>query len=61
MFKKIIDYIKSVYLEMRKVTWPTRSELMSSTVVVIIVSVFVAVVIFILDTFFSSVLGLILR
>jgi preprotein translocase subunit SecE len=61
VFKKIIDYIKSVYLEMRKVTWPTRSELMSSTVVVIIVSVFVAVVIFILDTFFSSVLGLILR
>jgi preprotein translocase subunit SecE len=50
-----------VYLELRKVTWPTRNELMSSTVVVIVVSIFVAIVIFILDTLFSSALGLVLR
>lgn len=61
MFKKIIDYIKNVYLEMRKVTWPTRNELVSSTVVVIAVSVFTAVVIFILDTVVSTLLGFILR
>jgi preprotein translocase subunit SecE len=50
-----------VYIELRKVTWPTRKELTNSTIVVIVVSVFVAVVIFILDTLFSSVLGLVLR
>jgi preprotein translocase SecE subunit len=46
---------------MRKVTWPSRSELMSSTVVVIAVSVFTALVIFLLDTIFSTLLGFILR
>ena len=61
MLKKITEYIKNVYLELRKVTWPTRNELLSSTVVVIAVSIFVAVVIFILDTLFSSALGLVLR
>jgi len=61
VFKKLTEYLKSVYLELRKVTWPTRNELMNSTIVVIVVSVFVAVVIFILDTFFSSALGLVLR
>ena len=61
MFKKLTEYIKSVYLEMRKVTWPNRSELMSSTVVVIAVSVFTALVLFLLDTIFSTLLGFILR
>jgi preprotein translocase subunit SecE len=61
VIKKITEYLKSVYLELRKVTWPSRNELVSSTVVVIAVSLFVAVVIFILDTIFSSALGLVLR
>jgi preprotein translocase subunit SecE len=61
VLKRIVDYLKNVYLELRKVTWPTRNELVSSTVVVIIVSVFVAVVIFILDMVFTSILGLVLR
>lgn len=61
MFKKIIEYLKSVYQEMRRVTWPTRSELVSSTVVVIVISVIVAVIIFILDRIFSIGLGFILR
>ncbi len=61
MIKRLIDYVKSVYIEMRKVTWPTRNELVSSTVVVIALSVIVAVIIFIMDRVFSLGLGLILR
>jgi preprotein translocase subunit SecE len=61
MLNKILDYIKKVYLEMRKVTWPTRSEVTNSTIVVIIISAIVAVIIFALDTLFTSVLGLIIR
>ena len=56
-----MDYVKSVYVEMRKVTWPSRSELVSSTVVVIALSIIVAVIIFLMDTIFSTVLGLIVR
>jgi len=60
VINKIIDYIKQVYNEMRKVTWPTRSELINSTIVVIIISAIVAVIIFVLDLLFSTVLQLIL-
>jgi preprotein translocase subunit SecE len=46
---------------MRKVTWPTRSEVTNSTIVVIVISVIVAAIIFALDTFFTTALGLIIR
>ncbi|MBE0434147.1 preprotein translocase subunit SecE [candidate division WOR-3 bacterium] len=61
MFKKIANYIKDVYYEMRKVIWPTRSEVTNSTIVVVIISVIVALIIFALDIIFSTLLGFILR
>ncbi|UCD05605.1 MAG: preprotein translocase subunit SecE [candidate division WOR-3 bacterium] len=61
MLNKIRDYIKNVYYEMRKVTWPTRSEVTNSTIVVVVISFIVAVIIFALDTVFTTVLGLILQ
>ena len=61
MVNKIGDYIKKIYMEMRKVTWPTRSELVNSTIVVIVISAIVAVIIFTLDTLFSNVLTLLVR
>lgn len=61
MLKKIRDYLKNVYYEMRKVTWPTRSEVTNSTIVVVVISLIVAVIIFALDTVFTTVLGLVLR
>jgi len=61
MLNRIIDYLRKVYLEMRKVTWPTRNEVTNSTIVVIVISVIVAIIIFALDTIFTTVLGLIIR
>ncbi len=61
MLNKIRDYIKNVYYEMRKVTWPTRSEVTNSTIVVVVISFIVAVIIFALDTIFTTILGLILQ
>ncbi|KPJ70515.1 hypothetical protein AMJ52_09875 [candidate division TA06 bacterium DG_78] len=61
MLEKVINYIKKVYLEMRKVTWPTRNDLVNSTIVVIVISAIVAVIVFVLDTIFTSVLGIILK
>uniref|UniRef100_A0A7C6AFM7 Protein translocase subunit SecE n=1 Tax=candidate division WOR-3 bacterium TaxID=2052148 RepID=A0A7C6AFM7_UNCW3 len=58
---KIIEYIKNVYLEMKRVSWPTRSELANSTVIVILVSVFVALLIFVLDRIFTALLGIVIR
>uniref|UniRef100_A0A7V1EHP1 Protein translocase subunit SecE n=1 Tax=candidate division WOR-3 bacterium TaxID=2052148 RepID=A0A7V1EHP1_UNCW3 len=58
---KIIEYIKNVYLEMKRVSWPTRSELANSTVIVILVSAFVALLIFVLDRIFTALLGIVIR
>jgi preprotein translocase subunit SecE len=46
---------------MRKVTWPTRRELINSTIVVIVISAIVAVIIYILDIIFSKGLALIVK
>lgn len=61
MLNRIKEYLKNVYYEMRKVTWPTRSDVINSTIVVVIISLIVAVIIFALDTVFTTVLGLVIR
>ncbi|MEO0137622.1 MAG: preprotein translocase subunit SecE [candidate division WOR-3 bacterium] len=61
MLNRALDYIKNVYLEMKKVTWPTKNELISSTIIVIILSVFVALIIFVLDRIFSLLLGIVIK
>lgn len=56
--KKIINYIKNSYNELvYKVTWPTRSELTSSAVIVMIASIIMAVVVLLVDTTFEHVVN----
>ena len=50
MFGKILKFLKEVKVEMGKVSWPTREELISSTAVVIVVSLIFAVIVGTLDT-----------
>ena len=42
MFQRLIQYIKDSRIELQKVTWPTRREVMRYTVAVIMVSLVVA-------------------
>ncbi|WP_373721310.1 preprotein translocase subunit SecE [Bacteroides heparinolyticus] len=57
MFQKITNYIKESYDELvHKVSWPTRSELSSSAVVVLIASLLIALVVFIMDSAFQFVM-----
>jgi preprotein translocase subunit SecE len=52
--KKIVSYIKEVYNELvHKVSWPTKTELSSSTIVVMTASLFMALVIFAIDSGFE--------
>ena len=39
---RIGEFVREVYAEFRKVTWPSRTELANSTVVVIVVTVVLA-------------------
>ena len=60
MFKKAITYLKEVRQEMSKVTWPTRTELWQSTVVVLVLSGIIALFIFGADLSLSKLIKIIL-
>jgi preprotein translocase subunit SecE len=55
MFAKVAQLIKDVQLEMGKVTWPTRDELIASTNIVLVVSLALSVFIFFVDFVLSLV------
>lgn len=58
--KKLISYIKDSYNELvYKVSWPTRSELSSSAVVVMFASLIIAVLIGVVDFGFEAVMNFI--
>ena len=58
--KKVISYIKDSYNELvYKVSWPTRSELSSSAVVVMFASLIIAVLIGVVDVGFEAVMNFI--
>ena len=55
--KKIINYIKESYNELvYKVSWPSRTELSNSAVVVMIASLMIAALIFVIDLGFEGVM-----
>jgi preprotein translocase subunit SecE len=57
MWKKIVNYVKESYSELvNKVSWPTRSEVANSSVVVLSASVIIALVILVMDLAFGNVL-----
>ncbi|MFM2292896.1 MAG: hypothetical protein RIS29_2709 [Bacteroidota bacterium] len=58
--KKIINYIKEAYSELvQKVSWPSRSELTNSAVVVLIASVILALLVWVMDLGFEKIMNLI--
>ena len=60
MFKKIFNYCKESYNELvHKTTWPSRSELINSAMVVLAASLLIAVAVFCMDFVFQNVMELI--
>jgi len=58
MIKKIQQFVEDVKIEMAKVAWPTRQELMNSTMIVVVVSILFTVFIFASDIVISKVVQL---
>ena len=56
---KISKFLKEVVAELRKVTWPSKDELIGSTIVTIVVSVIVALFIGIVDQLLTYIISLI--
>ncbi|WP_314314563.1 preprotein translocase subunit SecE [Hoylesella marshii] len=58
MFKKIVNYCKLCYNELaHKTTWPTRSELTHSAMVVLSASLIIALMVFAMDSVFRFIMG----
>lgn len=58
MIKKIQQFIEDVKVEMAKVAWPSRDELMNSTMVVVVVSILFTLFIFASDIVISRIIQL---
>ena len=54
-------YVQQVRNEVSKIVWSTRKETMTTTVMVFIMSVLVALFFFIIDTITSNILDIILK
>jgi preprotein translocase subunit SecE len=61
MKEKIIGFFTDVVKEMNKVTWPKKDDLRDSTVVVLLVCLFIAGFVYIVDFIVSKGLSLLLE
>jgi preprotein translocase subunit SecE len=56
-----VQFLKEVRVEMKKVTWPSRKEVVGSTAVVILASLVVAFFLGFVDLVLQKLLGLIIK
>jgi len=52
-YKRFWTFLKEARAELKKVTWPSRSEVYSTTIVVIIATIFFGFYLFFMDVAFS--------
>ena len=54
-YKRMLPFLREVRADVKKVTWPSRNEVYSTTIVVIIATVFFGFYLYIMDLIFSYV------
>ena len=60
MYKKFVNYCKVCYDELaHKTTWPMRAQLTHSAVVVLSASLIIALIVFIMDSCFRWIMGVV--
>ena len=52
-YKRFIVFLREVRSEVKKVTWPSRNEVYSTTLVVIVATLFFGFYLFFMDVIFS--------
>ena len=55
-YKRLWNFLRDVRSELKKVTWPSRAEVTSTTIVVIAATVFFGFYLFFMDLAFSWVI-----
>jgi len=61
MFKKVKNFLKEVRLELSKVTWSSKQELVGSTIIVVLLSLVLAFFIGGVDNILAIFISFILR
>lgn len=61
IFNKISNFIKESIAELKKVIWPTKKDLKSSTIVVITTIIIASIFIGLIDLFFTKALTLFIK
>ncbi|HBG61036.1 MAG: preprotein translocase subunit SecE [Omnitrophica WOR_2 bacterium GWF2_38_59] len=61
MLVKIKKFVSEVVVELKKVSWSTRKELIDATWIIILSSSFLGIFIAVVDFVLSKLLGLIIR
>jgi len=56
-YKRFGNFLKDVKSEIKKVTWPSRAEVYSTTIVVIAATIFFGFYLFLMDVVFSWLIG----
>jgi preprotein translocase subunit SecE len=56
-YKRFGNFLRDVRAELKKVTWPSRAEVTSTTVVVIAATIFFGFYLFLMDVVFSWLIG----
>lgn len=57
----LVSYVKETKHELKKVSWPTKQELLKNTGVVLTVVISSTMLVWVLDSVLSGALGLILK
>ena len=52
-YKRFFVFLREVKAEVKKVTWPSRNEVYSTTIVVILATIFFGIYLYSLDIVFS--------
>ena len=56
-YKRFGNFLKDVRSELKKVTWPSKNEVVNTTVVVIAATIFFGFYLFFMDVIFSWVIS----
>jgi len=60
-FSRLNEFLQSAMVESKKVTWPSRQELIESTQVVVVATFIVMIFLFVVDRCFQFLLGMFMR
>jgi preprotein translocase subunit SecE len=61
MFDKTRSFLKETQQELNKVTWPSRQELVGSTIIVIVTTLLLALFVGLIDSMLTLLIRIILR